>query len=359
MFKVIRLPQLAKDMQEATIVACLVELGNEVKIGDCLFEIETDKALVEMESPDAGFIKALIAKEGDSLGVDDVMLVLGEKDSELTDEVLTSLVGESSKKAAAGNEEKSRSTSVAEISEADAIGSICEQGTDGEMVYKLGQRVAVNRLGKITAKKMVQSKREIPCFYLNVTVNAAAIVEYRTEVNKAGSEKISYNDFVMRALAAGLQKFPVMTGQLDGDSIVLADSIGIGLAISAPAGLVAPIVKDVEKKTLQQVAADSRALIDRAQNGKLRPDDFVGGCITLSNLGAFGIDSFVPIVAPGQCSILGVGKISDICVPDDDKLSTGKAMKMTLAVDHRIANGAEAARFLDFVVKQLESSDTL
>ena len=163
----------------------------------------------------------------------------------------------------------------------------------------------------------------------------------------------------MRAVAIAMEKFPVMAGQLDGETIKLADNIGIGLAISVPGGLVAPIVKDVNKKNITQIATYSLALIERAKANKLSPDDVQGGCITVSNLGAFGIDSFIPIVVPGQCSILGIGQISDTCMQDNGNITTRKLMNMTLSVDHKVANGAYAAQFLDMVRKLLEDPSTL
>ena len=147
-----------------------------------------------------------------------------------------------------------------------------------------------------------------------------------------------------------------MTGQLAGDAIKLADSINIGLAISVPDGLVAPILKNLNKKNVKQIAADSKAIIEKARAGKLAPTDLEGGCITVSNLGAFGIDNFIPIVVPGQCSILGIGRITDTCVPDNGGIAIRKLMNMTLSVDHKVANGAYAAQFLDFVRKQLEDT---
>ena len=149
-----------------------------------------------------------------------------------------------------------------------------------------------------------------------------------------------------------------MTGQLAGDAIKLADAIHVGLAIAVPDGLVAPVVKDVNKKDIKQIARDSLALIERARNNRLSPTDLEGGCITVSNLGALGIDSFIPIVVPGQCSILGIGQITDTCVPEDSKILVRKLMNMTLSVDHKVTNGAYAAQFLDFVRKLLEDTIT-
>jgi pyruvate dehydrogenase E2 component (dihydrolipoamide acetyltransferase) len=205
---------------------------------------------------------------------------------------------------------------------------------------------------------MLQSKREIPCFYLTVKADVTDLVEFRTKLNQTGGVKIAYNDFIVRAVAIGMEKFPIMTGQLDGETIRLAGSIGVGLAISVPDGLVAPIIKDVNKKDVAQIANDSKALVEKARNNKLSPADLEGGCITVSNLGAFGIESFIPIVVPGQCSILGIGQITDTCVPDNGNIMVRKLMNMTLSVDHKVANGAYAAQFLDYVRKLMEDTST-
>jgi pyruvate dehydrogenase E2 component (dihydrolipoamide acetyltransferase) len=149
-----------------------------------------------------------------------------------------------------------------------------------------------------------------------------------------------------------------MTGQLAGDAIFLADDICIGLAIDVPDGVVAPIIKDVDKKNVTEIARERAALVEKARNNKLKPPDFEGGCITISNLGPCGVESFIPIVIPGQCSILGIGKIIDACIPDNSDFAVRKLMAMTLSVDHRITNGAYAGQFLDFVRKQLEDTST-
>jgi pyruvate dehydrogenase E2 component (dihydrolipoamide acetyltransferase) len=223
---------------------------------------------------------------------------------------------------------------------------------------KLGDTIPLNRLQKITAERMLKSKREIPCFYLTVKADVTELVKLRTKLNETSTVKVSYNDFIMKAVAIGLEKFPIMTGQLAGDAIKLADAIHVGLAISVPDGLVAPVVKDVNKKDIMQIARDGQALIERARSNRLSPTDLEGGCITVTNLGSFGIESFIPIVVPGQCSILGIGQITDTCVPEDGKISVRKLINMTLSVDHKVTNGAYAAQFLDFVRKLLEDTST-
>ena len=398
MAKEVRLPQLGQTMEEGTVVNCLVNIGDQVKKGDVIFEIETDKATLEMESPADGFVKYILAKIDETLLVGAPVLVLGAEDEDVPQSFVDSLTGaapapteaapaaeaapivepakaepEPSKPAGrimvsprAKKLAADLGVDLAKVTGTGPAGKITEQDVQKAASAKpaapsapateakAGQAIPLNRLQRITAEKMLKSKREIPCFYLTVKADVTDLVELRTKLNETGDVKLSYNDFLLKAVATGLEKFPIMTGQLDGEQIKLADSIGIGLAISVPDGLVAPIVKDVNKKDIRQIATDSQALIERARDNKLTPEDIEGGCITVSNLGAFGIDNFIPIVVPGQCSILGIGQIADTCVPDNGNILVRKLMNMTLSVDHKVANGAYAAKFLDFVRKLLE-----
>jgi pyruvate dehydrogenase E2 component (dihydrolipoamide acetyltransferase) len=341
-------------MEEGTIVEYKVKIGDQVKKSDIIFEVETDKATLEVESPADGFVKRILAEVGQTLLVGDPVLILGTKDEEVPQ---TSADSSKPKTAAAAARESAAPLPAAEP------GPPAVPATSPQEI-KLGKTIPLTRLQKITAKKMVQSKREIPCFYLNVRADVTDLTELRTRMNRASDVRVSYNDFIMHAVAEGLQKFPIMTGQLDGDAIRLADTIDIGLAIAVPDGLVAPILRNVNHKNLTQIAQESKALVEKARAKKLHPDDLVGGCITVSNLGAFGVDSFIPIVVPGQCSILGVGKITDTCVPNDARhpgaadIVVRKLMNLTLSVDHRITNGTYAAQFLDFVRKLLEDTSS-
>ena len=396
MAKEVRLPQLGQTMEEGTVVNCLVNIGDQVKKDDVIFEIETDKATLEMESPADGFVKYILAKIDETLLVGAPVLVLGAEDEDVPQSFVDSLRGAAPAEAAPAAEaahaaEPTKAehepakpagrimasprakklaadlgVDLAKVTGTGPAGKITEQDVQKAASAKpaapsapttqtkAGQAIPLNRLQRITAEKMLKSKREIPCFYLTVKADVTDLVELRTKLNETGDVKLSYNDFLLKAVATGLEKFPIMTGQLDGEQIKLADSIGIGLAISVPDGLVAPIVKDVNKKDIRQIATDSQALIERARGNKLTPEDIEGGCITVSNLGAFGIDNFIPIVVPGQCSILGIGQIADTCVPDNGNILVRKLMNMTLSVDHKVANGAYAAKFLDFVRKLLE-----
>ena len=402
---VIRLPQLGQTMEEGTIVACKVKVGDEVKKGDVIFEVETDKATLEMESPAGGFVKYIPTEVGQTLRVGEPIMILANKDTELPQGFINSLKSVGAVPAVSAQAPPTAATPVTEpvkspaakpagrvivsprakklaeelnvdlstITGTGPAGKITEQDVEKAAASKLpksaapvtsisearlGSTVPLNKLQKLTAERMLKSKREIPCFYLTVRADVTNLVELRTKMNEGGSVKIAYNDFIIKAVATGLEKFPIMTGQLVGDAIKTAESINVGLAMSVPDGLIVPVIKDANKKNVVQIARDSNALIEKARSNKLLLTDLEGGTITVSNLGAFGIDSFIPIVVPGQCSILGVGQISDTCVPDGDNIKVRKLMSMTLSVDHKVANGAYAAQFLDSVRKLLEDAST-
>ena len=356
MAREIRLPQFGQTMEEGTIVNCPVKVGDEVRRGDCVFEIETDKTTLEMESPADGFVKYILVEVGQTLPVGEPLLVLGGKNEQVPQRFLDSLKAAAAEVPPAVPVTAAEPAWAAKTSDEERPPRTEPRGAtrDEKAEIKLGETIPLTKKQKLTTERMLKSKREIPCFYLTVKTDVTDLVELRIKLNKT----ISYNDFIIRAVAIGLQKFPIMTGQLAGNAIKLPCTINIGLAVSTPGGLVVPVVKDAHKKNVKQIAADAKALIEKAQNEKLLLTDLEGACITVSNLGVFGIDSFIPIVIPGQCSILGIGRITDSCVPDNGSVSVRKSMNMTLSVDHKVANGAYAAQFLDFTRKLLEDTST-
>ncbi|MDD5327842.1 MAG: dihydrolipoamide acetyltransferase family protein [Phycisphaerae bacterium] len=338
MAKEIRLPLLGKTMEEAAIIACLVKLDAEVKKGDFLFEIETDKATLEMESPADGFVKHILVKPGQTVPVGSPLLVLGASGEDVPKSFLDSL-----------------KTAVTPV-KAKPVESQSSPAEEVQSQVKIRETIPLTKKQKLTAERMLKSKREIPCFYLTVRADVTDLVDLRNNLNKTAKLKISYNALFIKAVAIGLQKYPLLTGQLAGDAVKIPDTINVGLAVAVLDGLIVPVVKDAHKKTVKQIAADTAILAEKAQAGKLLLTDLEGACITISNLGPFGVISFIPIVIPGQCSILGVGRITDTCVPDNDGVAVRKFMNMTISVDHKIANGAYAAEFLDFTRKLLEDT---
>ncbi|MHC5073259.1 MAG: dihydrolipoamide acetyltransferase family protein [Planctomycetota bacterium] len=401
MAKEVRLPQLGQTMEEGTIVECMVNVDDKVTKGDVLFAIETDKATLEVESPADGFIKKILVEVDQTLPVGEPLVILGEKDEEVSQDFVNSLQKSSPVEPVPGTaaavtepppvqlekEDKAtrkviaspRAKKLAKELSVD-LSSIAGTGPGGKITEddvkkatgeqtappivsieaaRLGTSFKINKLQQLTAQRMLNSKREIPCFYLNAKIDVTKLVEERTRLNEKGDVKISYNDFLIKAFALGLEKFPVMTGQLEGDVIKLAQSINIGLAVEAPNGLIVPVIKDAQKKDLTQIACQTKELADKAKNENLDLTDLEGACITISNLGAFGIESFIPIVIPGQCSIVGVGQITDTCMPNNNDIAVRKMMNINLSVDHKVVNGAYASQFLDYVKKLLRDPSAI
>jgi len=359
MAKAVRLPKFGETMDSGVIVDCKIALGDEVKKGDVIFEIETDKVTLEIESTGSGFVKAVLAKPEQSVSVGDALVVLGRKDEEVTQDFIDSL------KAEAGEKELKNQTTQSvqggrgsqEITRADLKESSVAESDVGEI--RPGGKVRLTRMQRLTAERMLESKRQIPCFYLNVEVDVTELVAVRKRLNEKAGMKISYNDFLIKAAAMGIEKVPIMSGQVEDEFIRLADSINVGLAVSGPRGLVVPVIKNVPKKSIEQIAKQADELVEKAKEGKLELSDIEGACITISNLGGFGVDSFIPIVIPGQCSIAGVGRIRDVFEAEREEESHRKKMSINLSVDHKVANGSQASQFLDLVRRFLQEPETL
>jgi len=343
--EVLKLPKLGETMADATVVEIKVKLGDTVALGDIIYEIETDKATIEIQSPKSGEVAHVFIELGQTIMVDSPVIVLAQKDEVIPDNIIEKL------------------KSQVKLAPKQMINNNYTNGNNVQVPVKedfplksltLGMSVPVTRLQKIVAEKMVRSKSENPCFYLAVKVDITELVDFRENLARDHNIKISYNDLLIKTIGIALQKFPLMTAKLAGDFIELPNSINVGLAVSVPAGLLVPVVKNVQNKTLSQIASDTFRLIRKARRNNLQLTDIEGACITLSNLGSFSVDSFIPIVVPGQCSILGVGRIVDTCVPSGDEIDIRKFLSLTLSVNHRITNGAYASHFLDYIKKTLE-----
>lgn len=213
----------------------------------------------------------------------------------------------------------------------------------------------LSAMRRIVAQRMFESKRDVPHFYLTVEVDMTDTVAHRAELNAEGDVKISFNDFIMKACAIAFKDNPAMGSVWAGDAIVLKSQVNIGLAVALEEGLIVPVVRDVDKKSLKEVAATSRALIEKARAKRLTPDEYEDGRLTISNLGMMDIDCFIPIINPGEAAILGVGRIAEKVVAKDGGIHIRSMMTMTLSADHRVVDGAIAASFLKQVKDLLQS----
>lgn len=206
---------------------------------------------------------------------------------------------------------------------------------------------------------MLQSKLAKPCFYIETKADVTEMMALRGGLSKSLGVKITSNAFFIRALAVASGKFPIVMGRLNGDNISIAKAINVGFAVHSPQGLVVPVIKDADKKSLGQIAQEDKLLTEKARNNKLTLEDIEPETMAMSNLGVYGIEYFFGIVPPQASAILAVGNVIWTVVPRDGSAVVRKLTRLTLAADVRVVNEIYAARFLRFIADQLENPQQL
>lgn len=221
--------------------------------------------------------------------------------------------------------------------------------------------VPLTRIQKLIGRRMLQSKRTKPCFYLERKADVTELLARRHALSKALGVKITSNTFLIHALALAAGQYPLVLGRLDdsGAAICIPDEINVGFAVNSPQGLVVPVIRQADRKTLAEIAGEERTLTQSARSNKLTLEQIEGETIAMSNLGAYDIDTFLGIVPPAASTILAVGKVLRVAVPMNGHYEACKQMSLSLAVDHRIIDAAYAARFLNLIAEQLNDPERL
>lgn len=218
------------------------------------------------------------------------------------------------------------------------------------------ERLPLSKLRSIIGRRMAASKSQAPHFYLTVDLDVDRLLDLRQQFNELQPEdsQASLNDFLVKAAALALREFPALNASLDGDAIVRHGAIHIGVAVAVEDGLLTVVVRSADEKPVGQIARESREMVARARQGKVRPEDIEGSTFTLSNLGMFGVHEFGAIINPPEAAILAVGAAREEPVVDEGQIRIGRRMKATLSADHRVTDGAEAARWLQVFQRQVE-----
>ncbi|CND68864.1 Putative dihydrolipoamide acyltransferase component [Mycobacterium tuberculosis] len=218
------------------------------------------------------------------------------------------------------------------------------------------EAVPLNRFQKVAAKRLTQSKREAPHFYLNREVDAEALLAFRKTLNEAlAPAKVSVNDLIVKAVATGLREHPAVNVSYTEENLLFHKRVNVGIAVAVEDGLIVPVVKDADRKSVSEIGREARELAGKAREGKLSLNEMSGGTFSVSNLGMFGIDSFSAVINPPEAAILAVGTVRDVPVVRNGEVVPGKRLTVTLSVDHRATDGATAARFLDHLADLLEN----
>ncbi|MDD5198311.1 MAG: pyruvate dehydrogenase complex dihydrolipoamide acetyltransferase [Terrimicrobiaceae bacterium] len=399
----INMPKLSDTMTEGTVARWLKKEGDRIEMGDILAEIETDKATMEMESFDEGVLKEILVKDGGKIGVGQRMaLILDEG------EVADAPAEKSEAKSAAPVKDAPKSTAptteptpaapptgsrvkaspLAKKIAAErgvSLDGVAGSGPDGRIVAKdvpesgsapksadvpapirlektggEERRIELSGMRRVIADRLLASKTQIPHFYLSIEVDAAPLMRLRAEVNTAneagGQPKITVNDFVLLAVARAAQQCPKVNSAWGGDHVVEYGSVNICVAVAVDDGLVTPVIRNAQSLSLREISAAVKDLAKRARNKKLKPEEFSGGTLTVSNLGAYGIEQFYAIVNPPQAAILAVGAIvKKPIVNAKDEIVIGQRMSVSLSGDHRVVDGAVGAEYLAALRKLIEN----
>lgn len=422
MAEVIRMPRMSDTMEEGNIVSWLKKEGDTVEIGDTLAEVETDKATMELDSPEEGVLLHIAVKEG-PIAINGVIAVIGkagedwkavlagtgsngaakkEEAPKMTETPVPAQenpVPTQSTDAAPTTDERLKASPLAkniakeagvDLTQVEGSGehgrivkrdveaaieaqrsapapqpSVASQPVQEKAVpqvqafaYAPGtanfEEKPISQMRKTIARRLSESKFTAPHFYLTIEINMDKAVEMRQRVNEVAPTKISFNDFVVKACAAALRQHPAVNSSWLNDKIRYNKDINIGVAVAVEEGLLVPVIRMADIKTLSQINGEVKMYADKAKSKKLQPEEMQGNTFTISNLGMFGIEEFTAIINPPDSCILAVGAIIEKPIVKNGEIKIANMMKVTLSCDHRTVDGATGAKFLQTLQQILE-----
>jgi pyruvate dehydrogenase E2 component (dihydrolipoamide acetyltransferase) len=398
----ITMPKLGFDMAEGTLVRWLKQVGESVNKGEVLAEIETDKATVEVESTDSGVVRKLLINEGETVPVNTPMAIIGTADEKIeepvkprfgknpeieshpvalpgasaasqlhTSEVVPAIpTGHLKASPLAKKVAQDLRLELNNIQGSGPGGRIVRRDVESALASQVppardqidqahfvpvyasqglsDKKIPISKLRSAVGRRMEAAKTTIPHFYVTHEYNMNTLMDLRAQFNRIvpEAEKLSVNDFIIKAIAQTLRQFPNLNASLDGNSILQHGIINIGVAVSVEGGLLTIVCRDADQKPLRQIAAEVKAMAGRAREGKVKSDDIEGSTFSVSNLGMYDVENFAAIINPPEAAILAVGSARQVPVMEGSAIKPGWRMKATLSVDHRVSDGVEAAKFL-------------
>lgn len=411
MAETINMPKLGFDMAEGVLVRWVKQVGEQINKGDVLAEIETDKATVEVESPASGVVLQFIVEQGDVVPVNAPIAVVGEA-GEVVSEQLSVSSGQSKVESGKSADEKPLPTQPTPASAPQAVPSsdssslvkasplakkiakenqldlsrIQGTGPNGRIVRKdveaalaSGQiskvesrsspvyasritnyedeTVQLTKLRQAIARRMTESKTSVPHFYVTHEYKMDAVMAMRKQINEylPDDEKLSVNDFIVKAVALTLREIPNLNATFAGDKVIRHGAVNVGIAVAVENGLLTIAHKDTDQKSMRQISGEIKGMVARARDGKVKPDDIEGSTFSISNLGMYDVENFIAIVNPPEAAILAVGSAREVPVVENGEIKPGWRMKATISVDHRVSDGAEAAQFMQTLAGFLEN----
>lgn len=406
MAETINMPKLGFDMAEGTLVRWVKKVGETVNKGEVLAEIETDKATVEVESPASGVVRKLLVDEGAVVPVSSPIAMVGTADEKIDEPVVplpestpqkkgtvaqvvtagTSLKPASVSKADSGHAISPLARHMAEEKQVD-LSTVKGTGPGGRIVrrdieamlsnqpladagrmvsllpspgFSTGklsdQTLPLSKLRAAIGRRMAEAKTTIPHFYVTHEYKMDVFISLRKQFNNLvpEDEKLSINDFMIKAVALTLGQYPNLNASLNGTTVLHHGQINVGVAVSVEGGLLTIVCREADQKPLRQIAAEVKAMAARVRAGRVKPEDIEGSTFSISNMGMYDVENFAAIINPPEAAILAVGSARELPVLEDGKIVPGWRMKATIAVDHRISDGVEAAKFMQDLAVYLE-----
>jgi pyruvate dehydrogenase E2 component (dihydrolipoamide acetyltransferase) len=411
--EVILMPRLSDTMTEGVIADWHKKVGDAVKKGDILADIETDKATMELESYKEGKLLYVGAEKGEKIAVNDLLAVIGDEKKVDLEKIVAAAKNKGAAPASGAAPAPDAAAATASPATAAETGGLsvsadgrikasplakklaAEKGIDiskvpgsgdngriikkdidnytpgtaaasqpalggkaGAPVAPAGQvsyeEIPVSQMRKVIAKRLAESMFTAPHFYVTMKVDMDKVIESRARMNEVSPVKISFNDIVLKAVAVALKQHPAVNSSWLGDKIRVNYHVNIGVAVAIGDGLLVPVVRFADTKSLSQIAAEVKDLAQRAKSKKLQPADWEGSTFTISNMGMFGVDEFTAIINPPDACILAISAIQAVPVVRNGAVVPGNIMKLTLSCDHRVVDGATGSAFLQTVKSLLE-----
>ena len=403
MAELITMPRLSDTMTEGKVAKWHKNIGDKVKEGDVLAEIETDKAVQDFESEFDGVLLYIGVKEGNPAAVDSILTIIGKEGEDISQLINGANISQSQDSENKNSSEKEEVTKIIVQKESQQrinisplakkiaaekgidITTIKGSGDHGRIVKRDVEGLQItsrqvsevidntsssinypnfvnvddsetpnSQIRNIIAKRLAESKFTAPHYYLMVEVDMGSTIDARKEMNEISETKISFNDIIIKAVALSLKKHKQINSSWAEDKIIHHGNINIGVAVAIEDGLVVPVLKNADFMSFSQISTSVKDLASRAKNKGLKANEMEGSTFSISNLGMFGIESFTSIINQPNSCILSVGAILEKPIAKNGEIKAGHVMKLSLACDHRVADGATGAQFLQTLKGYLE-----
>ncbi len=351
------MPRLSLTMKEGTVVQWFKKEGEEVEKGEPVVEVLSEKVTYEVEAPASGVLRKILAEEGMDVPVAETLGIITAPDEKLPEvvEVTKERIIASPAAKRLGRE---RDIDLAQIKGTGPDGRIVEEDVQRflqeiEVVPRVREVIPLTGIRKTAAERVSVSAKRAPHSTITMEVDMSDTARLRERL------QVSYTDVLVKAVAKALTEHPIINSTLEKEVIRIFADVNIGVAVATDRGLIVPVIRDADKKSIEEITSSLRELVDRAKQGNLSKEELTGGTFTITNLGMYGVDEFTPIINPPETAILGVGRVVERPVVKDKQIVVKPVMKLSLSFDHRVVDGAPAAEFLQEVKTYLEEPSSL